>query len=189
MSRRCARPSSQGALSSAKPLGADGRHSGSPRRLCACMTGPMSGGVTPTARSDAMIHSPGRLSLARGASQASGAVTSAFASSFRSPWVARKRLASRSTKAGGGSSAMKWRASLVATCLAVAGCRASVSQHRAALLHAGVGIAPADHGLRARLVHVRIEHEFAGTRSRPVRGAITVQPVITLAKRVTSSCV
>ena len=61
------------AFSSANPLGADGRHSGSPSRFCACITGPMSGGGTPVARNAAMIHSPGRLSLLRGASQASGA--------------------------------------------------------------------------------------------------------------------
>ena len=51
----------------------------------------------------------------------SGAATSAFPTSFKSPCVARKRFANRSTSPGGGSSATKWRASLVATCLAVAG--------------------------------------------------------------------
>src|SRR5205823_6640660 len=80
-----------------------------------------------TARRAATTHSPGRLSLARGASQDSGAATSAFPTSFKSPCVARKRFANRSTSAGGGSSATKWRASLVATCLAVAGWRASAA--------------------------------------------------------------
>ena len=44
-------------------------------------------------------------------------MTSAFATSLRSPSVSRKRLASRSTSAAGGSSATKWRASLVAMCV------------------------------------------------------------------------
>jgi hypothetical protein len=75
----------------------------------------------PVARVIATTHSLGVLSLSRGAAQASSDVINALATSLRSPSVSRKVLASRSTSAGGGTSAMKWRTSFVATCVAVAG--------------------------------------------------------------------
>jgi hypothetical protein len=117
-------PSIQAELSSEKPLGAGGRHSGSPSMFCAWITGRTSGGVMPIARKAARNHVPGGLSLVRGAAQASGADTRVRASSFRFPSLSRKRLASRSTNVGGGASATKARASLVAMCRAVAGWRA-----------------------------------------------------------------
>src|SRR5499427_1824616 len=120
-------PPSQAALSSEKPLGADGRHNGSPSRACWLVMPSMLGFTRPAARRVATSHSPGRLILARSGAQASGAVTSDLATSLRSPSVSRNRSASRSTNAGGGSSAMKCRASLVETCLAVAGLRARSS--------------------------------------------------------------
>ena len=141
-----------------------------------------------SARSAPMIHSLGRLSLLRGASQASGAVTSALAISLRSPSVSRKRFASRSTSA---------RRRLVGDEMAreLASPHASRSpdgargrRARAALLDAVVWIGLAEHRLRARLVHARIEDELAAVHP-DWRGGTIVQPVITLAKLVTSSCV
>ena len=73
------------------------------------------------ARMAATVHSPGFLSLVRGAAHASGAVTSASVTRARSPPLSRNRLASRSTSAAGGSSATKCLTSLVAICVAVAG--------------------------------------------------------------------
>ena len=163
ISSRCARPSIQAALSSAKPLGAGGRHSGSPSRFCACRIGRTSGGCA-AGRAQHADH-PFARTLELGARERPGfraPPTSVLATSLRSPSVSRKRLVSRRPDAGGGSSATKWRASLVATCRAVAGMARQHLQHRAALLETGIRIVSADHASAAAgLVQARIEHELA----------------------------
>ena len=108
---------------------------------------------------------------ARCSSQVSGASTSALAISFRSPSVSRKRFDSRSTSAGDGSSATKWRASLSATCAAVAGWRARSASTARPCSTPPVRIALAEDRLRPGLVQARIEHELAAVlrigRHRP----------------------
>ena len=86
-------------------------------------------------------------------------------------WAGRRRSrmnapATRSTAAGGGSSAMKWRASLVAMRCAVEGWRARSRSTATPCPKPAVGIARAEHHLRARLVQLGAEHELPGLRRR-----------------------
>ncbi len=78
-------------------------------------------GHAPVARTPATAKSSGVRIFVSGVVHASGASTSARVTALRSPSVSLKTLASRSTSAGGGSSATKWRASLRAMNRAVAG--------------------------------------------------------------------
>jgi len=61
-----------------------------------------------------------------------------------------------------------------------------IGEHGAPLIDAEVGIGFADHRLPPRLMQAGVEREFAAMRGSCLNGT-TVQPVITLAKFVTSS--
>src|SRR4029450_12694880 len=112
MSRRCPMPSIQLASSSAYPLGEGGRHNGSPRVACPAVKRRGSAVVPPPARTIAVTHSLGRLSLLGGTLHASSDDTKALATSFKSPALSWKVRAKLSTSAGGGSSAIKGRGGL-----------------------------------------------------------------------------
>jgi len=75
----------------------------------------------PSARIAAIDHSQGVLNFTDVSIQASGDAISARYTLGRSPPVSRNTARKRATIAGGGTSPAKCRASLVATCVAVAG--------------------------------------------------------------------
>ena len=89
--------------------------------------------LTFRARSVENTKSSGVLNLRISASQASGDSINAAYTCGRSPPVFRKARATRSTAAGGGSSATKCRTSLVAMKCAVAGCARQIRKHGLAL--------------------------------------------------------
>ena len=82
-------------------------------------------------------------------------MTSAFASSFRSPSVSRKRLRQPLDQRRRRLVGDEMAGELGRDVLRGRRMAREIGQHRAALLDAGVGIGLAEHGLRARLVQAR----------------------------------
>ena len=163
-SRRCASPSIQAASSSAKPFGADGRHSGSPSMFCACMTGPISGGVTSAARSDATIHSPGRLSLRRGVSPGFRRGDERDRDFLEVAVGGDEALGELVGERGNRLVAHEMPHQLGRDVLGGRGMAGEHREHGAALIEFAVGVGLAEDRLRARLVHARIEDEHAAAR-------------------------
>ena len=187
MSSRCARPSSQAALSSEKPFGAGGRHSGSPSSAmpaddaCGCRRG------TPVARRRATIHSPGRLSLSRGDAQASGAVDQRLRDFLQVAVGVEEALGQpldqRRRRIVGNEMARELGRDMLRG-RRMAG---EIGEHRAALLDTRIWIGLADAPVCGPGSCMRA----LNTNSPPCSGLSTggriVQPVSTLAKLVTSS--
>ena len=115
----------------------------------------------PVARTIETTHSLGRLSLVRGRAQASGEETSALVTSFRSPDVSRKILASRSTIPGGRLVGDEVAHQLVGHVRGGRGMRGQILQHGAALLDARVLVDLVQDLLRPRLVQAPVEGELA----------------------------
>ena len=107
--------SAHSAIVSPKPLGACGAHSGCRSCRSPATKSPAAAGAfeRPQRRDQPLLRRP---ELPRGRPPTRRARRPApRASAFKSPPLSRKRRRSRATQAGGGSSATKWRASLVAT--------------------------------------------------------------------------
>ena len=183
-SSRCESPSSQVASSSEKPLGAGGRHSGSPRSVCACMTGGHPG-FAPMARRQPTIPSPGRL-IACGRVPGFGR-NQRLGDLLEIAVGLEEALGQPLHQRPGGSSATKWRASLRATCFAVAGwrrdrrarARPARSRRRSCAPMTVCGPGSCMRGWNVN------SPPCAGS----CRGGMMVQPVNTLANAVTSACV
>ena len=149
ISSRWPRPSIQAAFVVGKAL----RRGRPPQRLAEqCLTArsnaPGVGGAH-AGRAQHRHHPLARpLDLGCAGVQASGAVTSAFAISFRSPSVSRKRLASRSTSARRRLVGDEMPRELGGDVLRGRRMAREIGEHRAALLDAVVGIGLADHRLR-----------------------------------------
>ena len=114
--------SAHSCIASPKPFGEGGDQSGC--RSCRSTAGAFGlTSVDPNARRTATNQSCGVRNFRVSSRQASGSSMRALATAFRSPSLERKARARRSTAAAGGSSLMKWVASLVATNRAVDGAR------------------------------------------------------------------
>src|SRR5262249_24127012 len=165
MSTRCDRPSIHADSSSAKPFGASGRHSRSPSNACPDMTRPTTHGA-PVRRSADMIHSDGRLSFVRCGIHASSAVTSAFATSLRSPSLSLKfffKLGDQGGRRLVGHEMPRELLGDVPRCRRMA---REIGKRGAALIDASVGIALAKHDLLARLMKTLEENKFSAVAGR-----------------------
>src|SRR5262249_8619727 len=165
MSTRCDRPSIHADSSSAKPFGAGGRHRRPRSKRCPDMTRPTTHGA-PVRRSADMIHSDGRLSFVRCGIHASSAVTSAFATSLRSPSLSLKfffKLGDQGGRRLVGHEMPRELLGDVPRCRRMA---REIGKRGAALIDASVGIALAKHDLLARLMKTLEENKFSAVAGR-----------------------